>query len=188
MEKVQKEAENRQLADESKGLTDTESKDNIKDKIKEKSTADSLKALLGADDSKNFVTIALPADVIFESGTANLSQKSAHNISEIADLLRNYTDIEEIEITGHTDSQTPRTKSEFNNWTLSVQRAAAVADTFVASGLPKSILRISGRGDSSPILPEKTTSGQWIQENMRRNRRIEILIRREKTSVTLNKK
>lgn len=184
IEKVQTANEKRDLPDESQ----SKSSSDIADQLKEKSSVESLKALLGADDSKNLVTIALPADALFESGTANLSRKSAVSIEEIAGFLRSYSEIEDIQVAGHTDSQTSRSHQDIDNWTLSVQRAAKVGQILIASGLPKNIIKIYGRGDSTPLFPEKSASGQWISENMRRNRRIEIQIKREPTSAKLNKK
>ncbi len=150
--------------------------------MKEKSGMEAFRNLVGADDVKNLITIAIPADVLFELGSTELSPASKMKMQGIAKQLRTLSDIEEIEIVGHTDSSQSTSATRFDNWTLSVIRASAVGRVLTASGIPETRLRITGKGSAQPLLPEKTSGGKVISENMRKNRRIDIIVRRDKTS------
>ncbi|MCX6127235.1 MAG: OmpA family protein [Proteobacteria bacterium] len=140
---------------------------------------DALKALLNLDEMKRTVVVAIPTDVMFKPGSTILTVEMRKKIADIAQSSREYPDIESIEISGHTDSQSANAPDGIDNWSLSVLRASSVAKVFGAVGVKENLLRIVGRGSSAPLVPEKDGSGRWLKENMAKNRRIEIEIRRE---------
>lgn len=70
-------------------------------------------------------------------------------------------------VTGHTD----RSGSDAYNDRLSVERANAVADLLEAKGLSRSVLEVSGRGESEPKVP--TMDG----ERNPTNRRVEVAVK-----------
>lgn len=73
----------------------------------------------------------------------------------------------EVVVTGHTD----RVGSVEANDLLSLARAEAVRDLLVASGLPRSAITVTGRGEREPAVP---TDDEVAEA---RNRRVEIKIR-----------
>jgi OmpA-OmpF porin, OOP family len=73
-----------------------------------------------------------------------------------------------ITVTGHTD----RSGSDSYNGALSVRRAEAVGALLAAKGVERSVLNVSGRGESEPKVP--TVDG----ERNPSNRRVEISVNR----------
>jgi OOP family OmpA-OmpF porin len=73
----------------------------------------------------------------------------------------------QVVVIGHTDRSGP----EAFNDTLSVQRAVAVRDAFMAIGVPRHAISVAGRGEREPAVP--TADGVFEP----RNRRVEIKIR-----------
>ena len=65
------------------------------------------------------------------------------------------------------------TGTEAYNLRLSQRRAAEVARYFIAKGIDESRLLSEGLGSSLPLVPNDT------DENRARNRRVEILIKKE---------
>ena len=101
--------------------------------------------------------------VNFNSGSAVLTTEAVQKLDEVIELLTPYpTSI--LEVSAHTDSA----GSEENNEQLSIDRARAVADYFIKSGI--SSQRISARafGESRPIATNTTAEGR------RENRRVEL--------------
>lgn len=70
-------------------------------------------------------------------------------------------------LTGHTD----RSGSEAYNNALSVRRANAIADLLEKRGISRSVLNVSGHGESEPRVP--TVDG----ERNPQNRRVEITVK-----------
>lgn len=73
----------------------------------------------------------------------------------------------EVELVGYTDTL----GSEAYNTGLSFERAAAVRDMLISSGVDPKAISVSGRGKSDPAVP----TGQQVPEPL--NRRVEITIR-----------
>ncbi len=158
----------------SAGQSET-SKDN-----KDKMTIDELKAVLGADEIKQTMSIALPVDIAFAAGSAEILADAKPRLADVANTINQIQNTIYISVIGHTDSSAPPAKSKTDNWSLSVLRASEVAKFMMAKGVDPRKLRVEGRGSAEPLLPEKSASGQWIPENMKKNRRIEIEVRKDK--------
>ncbi|MEZ5931464.1 MAG: flagellar motor protein MotB [Alphaproteobacteria bacterium] len=76
-------------------------------------------------------------------------------------------------ITGHTDALVFK-RNDYDNWSLSLDRADATRKVLVASGLdPARIASVTGKGDTEHMIPERPTDP--------RNRRISITLLREET-------
>ena len=116
----------------------------------------------------------LPAEVLFDLGSAQLSpggqqevDKMAQAVLEIAALIP--ADIDWVlRIDGHTDIL-PIATAEFpSNWYLSTARAIAVVEALAARGIEERRLLAAGFGEFRPLV-------QGEGENaLRRNRRIEF--------------
>ena len=176
MDRVQKDAEKPDKNNPAEKASDKA------EQMKEKSAMEAFKKMVGADDVKNLITIAIPADILFELGSTELSPVAKIKVQGIAKQLRTLSDVDEIEIVGHTDSSQSTSANRFDNWTLSVIRASAVGRVLTASGIPEATLRVTGKGSAQPLLPEKSSGGKVLAENMRKNRRIDIIVRRDKIS------
>ena len=74
-----------------------------------------------------------------------------------------------LEVRGHTDDR----GTAAYNLQLSQRRAEAVAHRLVLQGCDADRIRVLGRGESEPLLPNTG------EENRRQNRRVEIIIHRK---------
>ena len=120
--------------------------------------------------NKGFVFVDLSDKILFNSGSYTLTKKSAQVLGTIAQLLKAHPDLNFM-IEGHTDSKAFKGKTANNNWTLSVNRATAVARIFQTKYKinPKRIIA-AGRSQYVPLDDNKTKVGRS------NNRRIRIVI------------
>ncbi len=89
-----------------------------------------------------------------------------NSLDTMADIIGEY-DQTAVHIIGHTDS----TGTNSYNQQLSEKRATSVSRYLSRSGVTNSRLRFSGRGESTPIDDNTTSSGRS------RNRRVEIYLK-----------
>jgi len=110
------------------------------------------------------------ADMLFDSGSANLTQSTLYILDHVAEeLIRLNT--HGIRIEGHTDNVPINTPMFRNNRYLSAARAIAVENYFVDQhGIPPGRIAVEAFGEHRPIATNDTPEGRA------RNRRIEIRI------------
>jgi outer membrane protein OmpA-like peptidoglycan-associated protein len=101
-----------------------------------------------------------------ENSTEIMSESRADLADLLAEVARRQA--VEVEITGHTD----HLGQAATNDRLSQERAEAVRDLLVDSGLQASFIRTVGRGDREPLIPPQP--GQKAEP---RNRRVEVIVR-----------
>jgi len=118
--------------------------------------------------------ISLNNPLLFDLGRADLKKETIPLLDKIADILRNIPN--EISIEGHTDNVPIHTRRFPSNWELSTARAIAVGDYFIKKGILASRLSVIGYADSRPIFPNDN------EEHRALNRRVEILIKKNKSS------
>ncbi len=102
-------------------------------------------------------------DILYESNSADFTDKSLPVIEELAIIIKKYPDLPII-IAGHTDA----TGDEQWNQRLSQLRADAVKDYLVGQGIAGDRLSSIGYGESRPITSNSSKQGRAL------NRRIEI--------------
>jgi len=105
-------------------------------------------------------------NVMFEFNSANLTPAATQDLDRMLGKIREFDQIDGIEIVGHTDSSGP----ENYNQTLSEQRAASVKQFLESHGVGAALLSARGAGESSPVVENTTRDGRA------RNRRVDILI------------
>ena len=93
----------------------------------------------------NLLTIELPADSLFATGSAVLTEGARRVIFSLAGILRNIGN--RIDIHGHTDPRPVRDEAFTSNWELSIARASAVADELRRAGFHRGIAAL-GYGDT----------------------------------------
>lgn len=103
--------------------------------------------------------------VNFDFNSANLTSLAKSNLDKLVTVLKNNPDTN-INIYGHTDS----IGSDAVNLRISAQRAQAVKNYMVASGIASSRMFTEGLGKSSPIASNDTDAGRA------KNRRVEFAI------------
>jgi chemotaxis protein MotB len=115
-----------------------------------------------------------PADVLFDSGSADLKPEATPQIDKLADALKELeTQIPPdiawvLRIDGHTDIK-PITNVNFpSNWELSSARAISVVRYLIDHGIPANRLVAAGFGEFQPLDPGDS------DEALAKNRRIEL--------------
>jgi len=157
-------------------------KQQLMDKL-ERDPKQPLNALLMTGNQKKdvVVDIVLPNEMLFESGSDLLTPVAKKELKELASILASVKELVEIEVVGHTDSVQPSPKAKYvNNWALSAARAGAVAQELVQGGVDKNIMQSSGLADISPLFPEFEPAGNRSKENMSKNRRVNIVVKKRR--------
>lgn len=135
-----------------------------------------LKEALGDRDDIEVVgdRFVLQSEILFASGSADISTEGQRELRKIAIAIREITteipdDINWIlRVDGHTDA-TPIRTSEFpSNWHLANARALSVVQHLIDGGVSESRLSSAGFAEFHPL-----TEGAG-ESNNRRNRRIEF--------------
>ncbi|MCR4332618.1 MAG: OmpA family protein, partial [Sulfuricaulis sp.] len=117
--------------------------------------------------------ISLKAGALFDVSKADLNPAGKLELDAMVSKIKdNNTQIEQITITGHTDSAGA---SEYNR-TLSERRAEAVKAYLVSKGLSGDRIVTKGAGDAQPVASNKTAAGRT------QNRRVDIDIRALRTT------
>jgi chemotaxis protein MotB len=115
------------------------------------------------------MVIHLPQDILFESGSANLSRDGRQTLGEVAGVLAELTD-RRFQVEGHTDNVPISTARFPSNWELSAARSLSVVHLLTEQGVSPENLSGAGYGEHQPVASNENP------ENRRRNRRIEIVM------------
>ncbi len=121
------------------------------------------------EENKRGVTIHILDDVLFPSGSADLTPGSKIVLHRLAQMLKELPN--DIRVEGHTDDVPINTKSFPSNWHLSVVRALNTAyDMIHTEGLKPEKVSIVGYSEYKPIAANTTPEGRAL------NRRVDIVI------------
>jgi chemotaxis protein MotB len=124
------------------------------------------------------VRIILTGDLLFDTGKAALKPEARKKLREIAPIIRNTPYM--VNVVGHTDNVPIHSALFPTNWELSVIRASVVARFFIEEmKMPAGKFYLSGHSYFQPVMPNNTA------KNKATNRRVEIIITREKPYGTL---
>jgi chemotaxis protein MotB len=132
-----------------------------------KSLIDAGKLKVKIADGRMIVELA--TDVLFASGSANLSKEGKTAITEVARLLASIPG-RSFQIEGHTDNVPIATAAFPSNWELAAWRALTVLHTMVDAGMPTNRISAASYADSKPAKPNDTPADKAA------NRRIEIVV------------
>ncbi|MEO6772089.1 MAG: OmpA family protein [Kofleriaceae bacterium] len=113
--------------------------------------------------------IALPTDILFDSGRTDVKPIGKAALAKVAQVLATVPDRDFL-VAGHTDNVPIRTELFPSNWELSTRRAVEVVKYLVAQGMKPTVLAAAGYGEFDPIVDNDTP------EHRTQNRRIEIVL------------
>jgi len=157
-------------------------KDNITENVKQQiKKLNALKAEVKGDDKKAediILEVVFDNDHVFD--THNEVRKEALDgfrdfINSIKPLVASI----DLEVLSFTDSRTPTPDTGFqNNWELSTERATKVAKTLIKLGVEGDKVSVKGMGAKQPILPNFNPDGKANYENMKKNNRTTILLKK----------
>ncbi|MCC8072039.1 MAG: OmpA family protein [Bacteroidales bacterium] len=119
---------------------------------------------------KGVVYISLSDNMLYKSGSYEISSEAMETLSKIAKIIKDYGDYDVL-VEGNTDD-VPISKTNIrNNWDLSALRASSVVQVLQDKfGVNPSRLTAGGRGEYNPVGDNTTETGRS------RNRRTEIII------------
>ncbi|MBD5418559.1 MAG: OmpA family protein [Bacteroides sp.] len=119
---------------------------------------------------KGVVYISLADNMLFKSGSYEISSRAMETLSKIAKIIKDYDDYDVL-VEGNTDNVPISRTNIRNNWDLSALRASSVVQCLQNDfGINPSRLSAAGRGEFNPISDNDTEVGK------QRNRRTEIII------------
>ena len=113
--------------------------------------------------------IALPNDVLFDSGKTILKPDGQTALRRVAEVLASIND-RHFQVAGHTDDVPIKTPRFPSNWELSTARAIEVTNLLIASGVRAQLLSAAGYGEFDPVAPNDSA------DHRAQNRRIEIVL------------
>jgi outer membrane protein OmpA-like peptidoglycan-associated protein len=105
------------------------------------------------------------SDVLFDTAKYTLRPGAREKLAKIAGILLAHPSLK-LEVEGHTDS----VGGEEYNQRLSEQRASAVRDYLVQSGISMNNVTAMGFGKTRPVVSNDTASGR------QQNRRVELVV------------
>lgn len=132
--------------------------------------AKELAAIADVVKSANGIQVYLKNDILFAVGSSELSADSLQTLTDLNRVLKKYPK-NRIVVQGYTDS----TGSDAINQKLSTERAKAVYDFLLGSGLKTLSITYVGYGPANPIASNDTEEGRA------KNRRVVL-------SITANEK
>ncbi|MBP3944244.1 OmpA family protein [Sphingobacteriaceae bacterium WQ 2009] len=119
---------------------------------------------------KGVVYISLADNMLYKSGSYEISEVAGTTLGKIAKIIQDYKDYDVL-IEGNTDTDAISQKNIRNNWDLSTLRASSVVQELQNSyGVDPKRLTAGGRGEYNPIADNSTPAGKA------RNRRTQIII------------
>ncbi len=119
---------------------------------------------------KGVVYISLSDNMLYKSGSYQISDRAGETLSKIAKIITDYKDYDVL-IEGNTDN-VPISKTNIrNNWDLAALRASSVVQALQNNyGVDPKRLTAGSRGEYNPIASNDTDAGRA------RNRRTQIII------------
>ncbi len=147
-----------------------EASEEMAEKIGEAIEEAGMDDMMELDYTSSYVQLTLNGALLFDSGSAELSDSAYAVLDQVGVILERYSE-GTIEIEGHTDS-VPINSTEFpSNNELSDARALSVFYYLIeTTNLDPAQIKHSGRGEYVPVADNSTPEGRAL------NRRVEIKI------------
>ena len=119
---------------------------------------------------KGVVYISLSDNMLYKSGSYEISDAANATLAKIAKIIKDYKDYDVL-IEGNTDNVPIQKTNIRNNWDLSCLRASSVVQALQTKfGVDPKRLTAGGRGEYNPIADNGTSAGKT------KNRRTQIII------------
>lgn len=126
-------------------------------------------------ENKYLTIITMPSDILFDNKTDNIRSDANKVLHQVSQFIKNRYPDTWLQILGHTDSK----GSEESNLKLSEQWVAAVQQWLSQKGgVDVSLMTKQGYGETQPIVSHKTSDCFQNLSELKKNRRIEIVIQK----------
>jgi chemotaxis protein MotB len=120
--------------------------------------------------------ITFSSTALFAPGSSELEAEAQTLIKDFIQIIRETKEKYAVRVEGYTDP-TPINSERFpSNWELSSARASTVIRMFEGSGFNPDRLTAVGFGSTRPMAPNRDAAGQWIPQNLSKNRRVVIYV------------
>lgn len=113
--------------------------------------------------------IALPNDILFDSGSSTVKPDGIKALEKVAQVLASVSDRSFL-VAGHTDNIPIKNARYSSNWELSADRAVHVVQLLVKNGMSARVLAAAGYSEHDPVAANDTDKNRAL------NRRIEIVL------------
>lgn len=113
--------------------------------------------------------IALPNDILFDSGKTSVKTDGKAALEQVAQVLATVPDRDFL-VAGHTDDLPIKTREFPSNWELSTARAVEVVRFLISKGMNGKVLAAAGFAEFDPVVANDSN------DHRAQNRRIEIVL------------
>ncbi|MGR8929476.1 MAG: flagellar motor protein MotD [Gammaproteobacteria bacterium] len=124
--------------------------------------------LVGINKHDFWVELEMNSELLFASGSADLSPKAIPVLEKVAELVQAVPNV--INVEGYTDDVPISTSIYPSNWDLSSARATSVVKELVKNNIPPTRLSAVGYGEFHPIADNSTEEGRF------KNRRVVLVL------------
>ena len=143
---------------------------------------DKLAELIAAGELEVYIrnglpVIALPSEVLFAVGKADLSSKGLRGLEKVGAALAAMQG-QRIQVSGHTDDQPTKKSGWVDNWQLSTERALTVTRFLIEQGVVPERISAAGYAEFDPVAKNSSKSGRT------KNRRIELVLLPDLSEIT----
>ncbi len=119
---------------------------------------------------KGVVYISLADNMLYKSGSYEISDRAGETLSKVAKIINDYKDYDVL-VEGNTDNVPISRENIRNNWDLSTLRASSVVQALQNQyGVNPKRLTAGGRGEYNPVADNTSEAGKT------KNRRTQIII------------
>lgn len=115
------------------------------------------------------MVVELATDILFASGSAELSAGGKTAIVEVSKVLATIPE-RAFQVEGHTDDVPIKTAQYASNWELAAGRSLTVVKTMIDAGLPATRVSAASFGEEHPAVQGTSVAARAA------NRRIEIVV------------
>ena len=150
-----------------------ESYEQIKKELDDMVKSGELSGINASIDERGLVIILNDNNILFKSGSAQLSEDAMKKLETIGKLIVEKFAMHPIRVEGHTDSAPINSQIYPSNWELSAARSASIVKYFIDKfKILPDLLSVVGYADTRPA-----ANGKGIGD-FSKNRRVEIVVQR----------
>ncbi len=150
-----------------------ESYEQIKKELDDMVKSGELSGINASIDERGLVIILNDNNILFKSGSAQLSEDAMKKLETIGKLIVEKFAMHSIRVEGHTDSAPINSTIYPSNWELSSARSASIVKYFIDKfKILPDLLSVVGYADTRPA-----ANGKGISD-FAKNRRVEIVVQR----------
>ena len=124
--------------------------------------------LVGINKHDFWVELEMNSELLFASGSAELSSKALPVLEKVAEVVRHVPNV--INVEGYTDDVPISTGIYPSNWDLSSARATSVVKALEKNNIPPTRLSAVGYGEFHPIADNASEEGRF------KNRRVVLVL------------